>query len=204
MVSLVVTSIRRLQQISKISKLQTRVTTKLEVDCEQSPFSLKICGEECERRKCASVTCKRWCCEQLSHVAWASEGKKERLHWFHTMIWILLWQVTSMTPPTCLENHNPVSAWYFTGIYLNYIWLGQTAVLFEVLQHVQVAVPDKIESFILDQVHLLTRPNARRYKPCLTKFYCFNYAMLWENFLKKFSKETDSSYIYTSQCHASR
>ena len=53
----------------------------------------------------------------------------------------------------------------------------------------QVAVPDKVESFIVDQVHILILPNVRgRYKPCLTKFYCYNYAMLRENFLKTFSK----------------
>ena len=42
----------------------------------------------------------------------------------------------------------------------------------------QVAVPDKTEYFIVDQVHILNRPNVRRYKPCSTKFYCFYYAML--------------------------
>ena len=31
-------------------------------------------------------------------VAWASEDEwKDRLHWFHTTIWMLLWQVASFT-----------------------------------------------------------------------------------------------------------
>ena len=66
------------------------------VDCEQSLFSLKIRGtgtEECKTSTCkrasltVSVTCERRWCKPL--VAWELvEKRKERLHWFHTTIWM--------------------------------------------------------------------------------------------------------------------
>ena len=70
------------------------------LDCEQSLFSSKIRGKERKTGKGASVTVSviwEWWCHQLL-VAWAlGDEWKERLHWFHTTIWMLLWQVTSMT-----------------------------------------------------------------------------------------------------------
>ena len=49
-----------------------------------------------------------WCCEP--RVVRTSEDKwKERLHWFHTTIWMLLWQVTGMTSPPSFEHDIPVS-----------------------------------------------------------------------------------------------
>ena len=43
-------------------------------------------------------------------VAQASEDeRKERLHWFHTAICMLFWQVTSMTPPPCFKYDTLVS-----------------------------------------------------------------------------------------------
>ena len=69
------------------------------LDCKQSLFSSKICGEECKTNKGASVMCKRPCQEQL-----VVQGSEE---WFPTRIWMLLWQVTSMTLPPCFENDSP-------------------------------------------------------------------------------------------------
>ena len=65
----------------------------IELDCEQSLFSSKIRGKERKTRNHASVTVRvtgeRRCHKPL--VAWAlGDKQKERLHRFHTTIWMLL------------------------------------------------------------------------------------------------------------------
>ena len=56
--------------------------------CEQSPFCLEICGEECKEEP--NTNEQLWVCklEMWSHksqVSWASEDEqKESLQWFHT------------------------------------------------------------------------------------------------------------------------
>ena len=61
----------------------------MEVDWEQSVFSLKIHEEECKKSKYAMVSmiCEwRWC-ESLVVQGSEDEGKK-RLQWFHVTFWM--------------------------------------------------------------------------------------------------------------------
>ena len=68
-----------------------------------------------------SVTWERRCLESL--VAWAlGDERKERLHWFHTTIWMLLWQVISMTPPPYFEYGTLVSLREFIEAISGKIW----------------------------------------------------------------------------------